>query len=379
MTRPESRPSLRARLALLYASLFLCSGIAVLVLADLPLVSFSSAARATGDGPRAGAGHSQSVTNLPEVLLYSGIALAVLAVLSVAAGWLVADRAMRPLRAITAAARAISASNLDERLSLSDSYEEFRELGDTLDDLFARLEAAFDSQRHFVANASHELRSPLAAERTVIQVALADPTASADSLRSACNQLLAIGKEQERLIDALLTLAVSQRGLRKREPVDLAGVMRRIMQSRGTAAADRGVRVDVSLAPAVTAGDANLVDSLVTNLVDNAIRHNLSGGRVQVATGAVAGAACLSISNTGPVVPPSDVDRLFQPFQQLDDERTSHDAGHGLGLAIAASIAVAHGASIAAQARPEGGLDVTVSFRLADPGSSQSITVSPES
>jgi len=369
MTRPESWPRLRARLALLYASLFLCSGIAVLVLADLPLVSFSSAARATGDGPRAGGGgHSVSVTNLPEVLLYSGIALAVLAVLSVAAGWLVADRAMRPLRAITAAARAISASNLDERLSLGDSYEEFRELGNTLDDLFARLEAAFDSQRHFVANASHELRSPLAAERTVIQVALADPAASADSLRSACNQLLAIGKEQERLIDALLTVAVSQRGLRKREPVDLAGVTRRIVQSRSTAAADRGVHVDASLARAVTAGDANLVDSLVTNLVDNAIRHNLSGGRVRVVTGAAAGSAGLSISNTGPVVPPGDVDRLFQPFQQIDDERTSHDSGHGLGLAIVASIATAHGASIAAEARPEGGLEVTVSFRLADPG-----------
>jgi signal transduction histidine kinase len=381
MTRPLSeptlqsqatlpaRPTLRARLALLYASLFLCSGIAVLVLADLPLVSFGSASRAPGDGPRVGAGgHARSITNLPEVLLYSGIALAVLAVLSVAAGWLVADRAMRPLRAITAAARAISASNLDERLSLGDSYEEFRELGDTLDDLFARLGAAFDSQRHFVANASHELRSPLAAERTVIQVALADPAASADSLRSACNQLLELGKEQERLIDALLTLAVSQRGLRKREPVDLAEVTRRIMQSRTTAAANLGVRIDASLAPAVTAGDANLVESLVTNLVDNAIRHNLTGGRVEVATGSAAGAACFSISNTGPVVPPSDVDRLFQPFQQLDDERTSHDAGHGLGLAIVASIAIAHGASIAAEARPEGGLDVTVSFRLAAPG-----------
>jgi signal transduction histidine kinase len=364
MTWPESRRTLRARLALLSASFFLCSGIALLVMADLPLVSVSSAARATGNGQEAGAGgHAASNTNLPEVLLYSGIALAVLAVLSVVLGWVVADRALRPLRAITAAARVISANNLDERLSLRDSYEEFRELGDTLNDLFARLEAAFDSQRHFVANASHELRSPLAAERTLIQVALADPAASADSLRSACHQLLKLGEEQERLIDALLTLAVSQRGLRRREPVDLAEVARRIVLSRSAAAADRRVRVDTSLAPAVTAGDANLVDSLVTNLVDNAIRHNLPGGRVQVATGVAAGAACFSISNTGPVVPPSDVDRLFQPFQQLDDERTRHDAGHGLGLAIVASIAMAHGAPLAAKARPDGGLDVTVSFR----------------
>ena len=369
MTRPESGRTLRARLALLYAGLFLSSGIALLVVADLPLVNFSYASRATGHGPRAGAGgHSRSVTNVPEVLLYSGIALAVLAVLSVVLGWLVADRALRPLRAITAAARAISASNLDQRMSLGDSYEEFRELGDTLDELFARLEAAFDSQRHFVANASHELRTPLAAERAVIQVALADPAASTDSLRSACHQLLTLGEEQERLIDALLTLAVSQRGLRKREPVDLAAVARQIVRDRSAAAADRGVRVDTSLAPAVMAGDANLVGSLVTNLVDNAIRHNMTGGRVQIATGATAGVACFSVSNTGPVVPASDVDRLFQPFQQLDDERTSHDAGHGLGLAIVQSIANVHGASLAAEAREEGGLEVTVRFRLAEPG-----------
>jgi signal transduction histidine kinase len=368
MTRPESGRTLRARLALLYAGLFLCSGIALLVLADLPLVNVGYASRRTGDGPRAGAGgHSRSVTNLPEVLLYSGIALAVLAVLSVVLGWLVADRALRPLRAITTSARAISASSLDQRLSLGDSYEEFRELGDTLDDLFARLEAAFDSQRHFVANASHELRTPLAAERAVIQVALADPAASADSLRSACHQLLKIGEEQEHLIDALLTLAVSQRGLQKREPVDLAEVTGRVVHSRSAAAADRGVRVDTRLAPAVMAGDANLISSLVTNLVDNAIRHNLAGGRVEVATGAAAGAACFSISNTGPVVPPRDVDRLFQPFQQLGDERTSHDAGHGLGLAIVQSIAFAHGAPIAAASRPDGGLDITVRFRLAEP------------
>jgi signal transduction histidine kinase len=367
VTRPESGRTLRtlrARLALLYATLFLCSGIALLLVTDLPLVNFGHASRATGEGPRGGVGgHSRSITNLPEVLLYSGIALAVLAVLSVVVGWLVADRALRPLLTITAAARAISASNLDERLSLGDSYEEFRELGETLDDLFARLEAAFDSQRHFVANASHELRTPLAAERTVIQVALADPDASADSLRSACQQLLALGEQQERLIDALLTLAVSQRGLRKREVFDLADVAGRTVQARSAVAADRGVRVETSLAPATMAGDPNLVESLVTNLVDNALRYNLSGGRIQIATMTAAGAACLSISNTGPVVPQGDVGRLFEAFRQLDDDRTSHDAGHGLGLAIVRSIAVAHGASLTARARPEGGLDITVSFR----------------
>ena len=227
------RRSLRARLAVLYACLLLGSGLVLLVIADLPLTTFGRASQAHARGGAAGtAGQSRFVTNLPEVLLYSGIALAVLAVVSVALGWLVADRALRPLRFITAAARATSASSLDERLSLAGSYDEFRELGDTLDGLFARLEAAFESQRHFVANASHELRTPLAAERTVLQVALADPDASAESLRAACQQLLQLGEQQERLIDALLTLASSQRGLRNREPFDLAEVTARVVASR---------------------------------------------------------------------------------------------------------------------------------------------------
>jgi signal transduction histidine kinase len=370
MMRSEPGRTLRARLAVLYAGLFVGSGIALLIIADLPLLSYGSVTRAGGHG-LGPAGPVRSATNLPEVLLYSGIALAVLAALSAAFGWLMADRALRPLRAITSAARAISASSLDERLSLAGSYayQEFRELGDTLDELFARLEGAFDSQRHFVANASHELRTPLAAERTVLQVALADPDASADSLRSACQQLLAVGRQQEVLIDALLTLASSQRGLQKRERFDLAEVTGRIARARCEEAARRGIRMDTSLGPAEVAGDPSLVESLVTNLVDNAIRHNVTGGSVQLATTAAAGPgpACLSVANTGAVIPAGEVSRLLQPFQQLDRERTGDEGGHGLGLAIVASIADAHGASLDATARPRGGLDITVSFPPATP------------
>jgi signal transduction histidine kinase len=367
VTRSEPGPTLRARLALLYACLFVISGTALLIIADLPLLTYGRASHA-GHGPGTG-GHARSITNLPEVLLYSGIALAVMGVVSAALGWLLADRALRPLQAITAAARATSASNLDERLSLGDSYsyQEFRELGDTLDELFTRLEAAFDSQRHFIANASHELRTPLAAERTVLQVALADPDASADSLRSACRQLLTVGKQQERLIDALLTLASSQRGLRARELFDLAEVTGRIAQARVGQAARRGVQMETSLAPAIVAGDPSLAESLVTNLVDNAIRHNMTRGRIQITTTTAAGSACLSITNTGAVIPQDQLGRLFQPFQQLDGERTGHAGGHGLGLAIVQAIASAHGARLAATPRPEGGLDITVSFPPATP------------
>jgi signal transduction histidine kinase len=350
-------------MAVLYACLLLGSGIILLVIADLPLTTFGRASRAHAPGGRVDtATQSRFITNLPDVLLYSGIALAVLAVTSIALGWLVADRALRPLRVITAAARATSASNLGERLSLAGSYDEFRELGDTLDGLFARLEAAFDSQRHFVANASHELRTPLAAERTVLQVALADPDASAESLRAACQQLLELGQQQERLIDALLTLASSQRGLRNQEPFDLAEVTAQIVAGRRQEAAALGVRMETRLAPAIVSGDPSLAQSLVANLVDNAVRHNVADGQVRVTTTTRADLPCLSISNSGPVVPPGEVNRLFEPFRQLDSERTRHGAGHGLGLAIVSAVASAHGAHLEVRARPDGGLDVAVTF-----------------
>jgi signal transduction histidine kinase len=357
--------SLRARLAVLYACLLLGSGAILLVIADLPVATFGrvSTAHAPGGGPAGPGGQSRVVSNLPDVLLYSGIALAVLAVASLALGWLVANRALRPLRAITDAARATSASTLSERLNLAGSYAEFRELSDTLDGLFARLEAAFESQRHFVANASHELRTPLAAERTVLQVALAEPGASTESLRAACRQMLELGQQQERLIDALLTLASSQRGLRNTETFDLAEVTSRVVTDRQHEAAGLGVRVDTRLSPALVTGDPSLAESLVTNLVSNAVRHNVTDGQVRVATETHAGRPCFSISNSGPAVPPGEVDRIFEPFQQLDGERTRHADGHGLGLAIVSAVAAAHDADLTARAGPGGGLDITVTFR----------------
>ncbi|HTU76074.1 MAG TPA: HAMP domain-containing sensor histidine kinase [Trebonia sp.] len=355
------RGSLRARLAALYAWLLLGSGIVLLIIADLP---FAVVSHTTAAHPGGSAGQSRFASNLPDLLTYSGIALAVLAVASIAVGWLIADRAMRPLRRITATARAISASSLRERLNLAGSYDELEDLGDTLDGLFARLEAAFESQRHFVANASHELRTPLAAERAVLQVALADPDASAESLRAACQQLLQLGQQQERLIDALLTLAAGQRELRNCQPVDLARVADWVVASRQEQAARARVRVAADLAPVTISGDPPLAEVLVANLMDNAIRHNVDGGQVRVTTAARDGGGCLSICNSGPVIQPDDVGRLLEPFRQLGGQRTRHDGGHGLGLAIVSAIASAHGATLDVQARPEGGLAVTVMFPL---------------
>jgi signal transduction histidine kinase len=196
-----------------------------------------------------------------------------------------------------------------------------------------------------------------------LQVALADPAASTESLRAACQQVIQLGEQQGHLVNALLTLASGQSGLRDLKPFDLAGVTSRVVASRQPGAGRRGVRVTASLGPAVVTGDPALAESLVANLVDNAVRHNVPDGHVRVATGTYSGRPRFSVSNSGPVVPPGDVGRLLEPFQQLDGERTRHDGGHGLGMAIVAAVASAHGADLAVRTRPEGGLDVTATFR----------------
>jgi len=363
---------LRTRLALFYGGVFLAAGAVLLAIAFLPAVRISKTSQV-------GSAHANvhAASNLHQVLGYSGIALAGAAVLAAALGWLAADRALRPLRAITRSARAISASNLHERLSLNGSYAEFTELGETLDDLYGRLEASFESQRRFVANASHELRTPLAAERTLLQVTLADPDATAGTLRSACEQLLILGDQQERLIDALLTLATSQQGIDRWELVDIAAITASVVAARAEEAARRGISVDAVLAPAVARGDPRLVESMVANLLDNALRHNVPGGSAEVGTGMTARQATVSVVNTGPVIPAEQIDRLFQPFQQLGADRVGRgvhdgcddregcdgcDGGYGLGLAIVRAIAGAHGAALAARPRPGGGLTVEIGF-----------------
>jgi signal transduction histidine kinase len=353
--------SVRLRFALLYAGAFLVSGLLVLAVASLAVSSTQEVGSA---GP--------PVVRHPYANAFGPITdvvaiLAVLVLLSVAFGWLLAGRLLRPVRVITAAARDISASNLSRRLRTGRRDDEFARLGETLNELFARLEASFQAQRHFVANASHELRTPLTAERTLLQVALADPEADAATLREACEQVLALGMRTERLIDALLTLATGERGIERREAFDLAGVAERVVHSRSQSARDRDVRLDSALGPAWVAGDARLAESLIANLVDNALRYNVPGGWAEVSTATRDGRAVVSVRNTGPEIPADQVGRLFQPFQRLGTERVQRSGGygrggHGLGLAIVRAIADAHGASVAACPRDGGGLGIDVVF-----------------
>jgi signal transduction histidine kinase len=307
-------------------------------------------------------GKEITTSDLRQVLIDAPIALAIVTVAALALGWLVAGRVLRPLAVITAAARRISASSLNQRLALRGPDDELKALGDTLDELFARLEASFHAQQTFVANASHELRTPLTRERAMLQVALDDPGTTAQTWRNVAAEVLASNAGQESLIEALLNLASSQGGLAAREVIDLAAVTGEVLPSARPEAARRGLSVEAVTSPAPLLGDKLLAARLVANLVGNAVRHNVTGGKVEVSTAARDGCAVLAVANTGPAIPPEAVGQLFQPFLRLDGRRVRQDGGHGLGLSIVDAIAAAHGAAITARTRTGGGLSIEVTF-----------------
>ena len=362
----RQRPVLRVQLALLYSGVFV--GLVVLlflassVLFGTANVFFGHSQMAYHPGQAAAAATRQSSAGPQFAPWPFLIALAAIAVALLAAWWL-AGRFLRPLRAMTTTAQEISASDLGRRLSLEGPDDELTELGRTLDNLFGRLQTSFESQRQFIANASHELRTPLAGQRTLLQVALADPDADAQALRSTCEEALQLSGQQERLIDALLTLATSERGVESWAPFDLAQLTENIVYSRRPDAERRGIQIDASFDKAQAVGDASLVESMVANLLDNAIRYNIANGAVEISTTATADGAHLSVSNTGADVPFTDVERLLQPFQRLGDQRVGPPDGHGLGLAIVKAIATAHGANLTARPGPQGGLNIQVTFR----------------
>jgi signal transduction histidine kinase len=325
-----------------------------------PLTPAQMRAQIAGDMAVARRQHEAELNSLIE---QSGIALGIMAAISILLGWLAAGRVLRPLRTLNERTREISATSLHKRLALDGPADELKQLADTFDDLLSRLEASFAAQRQFVANASHELRTPLARAQTLAEVALEDPAPSIESLRASHLRVLAAGKQQERLIEALLTLARSERGLEQRERFDLAEITRRVIAARRPDAEERRVYVYATLHHAETTGAPHLAERLVANLVDNALRHNLAaGGRIDVVTADRGGRPTLWVTNSGPSVPDDQVERLFQPFQRLGAERTDHSDGVGLGLSIVQAIAVAHEATIEARAQAEGGLDVEVAF-----------------
>jgi signal transduction histidine kinase len=401
------RPTARLRLTLLYGALFLVSGAALLAVTYLLFEQATAAfTLVSGDKiefgnlailgaiprtpqtirPITGGWHTTKLTpgqqasllaqaaklqaevtqlhalDRHELLIRSAVALGLMTILSVALGWLVAGRVLRPVRTISATARQISARNLNERISLDGPDDEFRELAATLDSLLGRLEASFDSQRRFVASASHELRTPLTLDRALLERALRHPEPTHALWRATCERLLVSSQQQDRLIDALLTLARSEGGISCYESFELSAVIDTVLLSPELDTGTMGVSVRTEIGPAAVSGDPRLIERLVRNLVDNAIRYNRPSGRVGITARTRAGHAVLAVANTGPAVPAADVDRLFQPFQRLAANRSSQRDGNGLGLSIVKAIADAHDATITATPQPHGGLRIAVSF-----------------
>ncbi|MFC4063123.1 sensor histidine kinase [Planomonospora corallina] len=370
-----NRISIRWRLTLTYGALFFVAG-AVLLFVMYVMVAWSidvawPPARDFVDYPEEDAlkfqrwwdthRYAAIIAAREHMLSRSLLALVGVGIFALIIGYVVADRALRPIQKMTATARTLSDSTLaHERIDLQGPNDELKELADTFDAMLTRLNVAFDTQRRFVANASHELRTPLTINRTVLEIALGDPEASAD-LKALGRTLLEVNARNERLIEGLLLLARSERELSVRKPVDVEDVAETAVEQLAPRAEEAGVEVVTELRGATTVGDPVLLERCVANLVENAIKYNIpESGKVWVRTGMVEGALLVQVANTGPHVPAYEVGNLFEPFRRLSADRVDSAKGAGLGLSIVRAVVRAHGGNVTAVPRDGGGLVVTV-------------------
>ncbi|WP_130798468.1 sensor histidine kinase [Streptomyces otsuchiensis] len=385
---PWLRPTIRIRLTLLYGGMFLMAGIVLLgiiyllaanALHDGSAVPFRFRSQAeveiTSDACRGLRGEVDAETfrvwyaecadiqrsaALDVLLSRSLLALLGLAVAAFAFGYVMAGRVLSPLGHITRTARRVAGSDLHRRIELAGPDDELKELADTFDEMLDRIDRAFTAQQRFVANASHELRTPLAINRTLLEVQLSDPQASPE-LTQLGRTLLATNERSEQLVEGLLLLARSDNEIVDRKPVDLAEVADRAVQQSRAEAETAGVELRGARRPSYVRGNGVLLERIALNLVQNAVRYNLpEGGWVLVETGVRGSVAELVVENTGPVVPAYEVDNMFEPFRRLRTERTGSDKGVGLGLSIVRSVARAHGGSVTAEPRENGGLTMRV-------------------
>jgi signal transduction histidine kinase len=388
------RPTVKLRLTLLYGGLFLIAGALLLtftyflVRRSITLDSAEVHRRAEQllgesigslEEEFVGAGHTIAGRRFQEVLeqaqrqfasdatrelvVQSVIALSAMAVVAMALGWLVAGRVLHPLKEITSTARRLSEQNLHERISMQGPHDELRELADTLDDMLRRLEAAFESQRSFVSNASHELLTPLSIVRAELDVTLADPKVSRSELLVMADTVRNATERSERLIQRLLALAQSERGVATKSRVGIDELVRDATADLEPLAQRGDVRVVSDLEEAMVWGDRVLLERLVGNLIENAILHNRAGGEARIRTVAENGRSVLRIDNDGSeTISTEALALLFEPFTRAVGDRLQHRAGFGLGLSIIRSVAEAHAAAIRAVPRPDGGLSITVTF-----------------
>jgi signal transduction histidine kinase len=302
---------------------------------------------------------AQRQNTLAKLLSFWLLGLGVMTAASGGLGWFMSGRVLRPVRVITETARRASEQHLGERLALPGARDELKELADTFDDMLERLDTAFATQRRFVANASHELRTPLTVMRTAIDVTLAKPSPTARQLTDMAVRVRRSIDQAESMAEALLTLAVSDQGKLSTEFTDLATWAEDAIDAAAPEIERMDLRVDAKLDPAETAGDPQLLERMVWNLVDNAVRHNEPGGWIRLRTGSGDAAAYLEIANSGPLIPDDAVPSLFEPFRRME-ARTGVRAGVGLGLSIARSVITAHRATVTARSQPDGGLDISV-------------------
>jgi signal transduction histidine kinase len=369
-----TRTTLRWRLTLVYGAVATAVGLALLLLSLYLANRALLANRINLPGafvPLANGGvlaldtfQDRLRTQTLDTLFRQGLlVLVVVGAMGIAVAYFLAGRVLRPLQQITSTAKRLSAEQLDARIALPGPEDELKELADTFDAMLDRLQASFEAQRRFVADASHELRTPLAVMRTEVEVALADPDATAADLRAAALVVRDATMRADRLVDSLLLLARSDRlsvdGLPLRERVDLPEICALAVWTVSAEAEQRGIVVTSSYAPAAVLGDRGLLERLVANLVENGVRHNVAGGWVRVDAGALGDRARVQVMNSGPVVPADEVPRLFEPFRRQGQARTAR-RGAGLGLSIVKAVATVHGGTVLAEARAEGGLTVTV-------------------
>lgn len=368
-------PGLRIRLTLL-ATLLVAVVAGVLlwlgwvlvgnVVAAVPRLPDGTSVRVDGvDVPAEMLGVALRDSARRQVLAVGGFAFVAVVAAGALLAWLVTGRMLRPLHEVTETARRLSAESLDERIELSGPRDEVARLADTFDAMLDRLQAAFDSQRRFVANASHELRTPLSVIRTELDVTLSDPHADEAELRRMADVVREATARAERLVEALLLLARTEGvELAVHEPVDLTEVVSRALRGIEDEARQRGMGVRTCAEPAFAVGDPALLERVAGNLLENAVRHNVDGGWIEVTTGADQGWTCLRVSSSGPPIHEAEVEALFEPFRRSGLERTARN-GTGLGLSIVRAATKAHRGHLRASPIPAGGLTITVQLPAA--------------
>jgi signal transduction histidine kinase len=365
--------TVRARFTLLYAIVFLVSGTGLL---GLTLLLGGVRLNSTSPAPDAIPPNNSSTAlerireledelaaihaeQARQLLVASLVALILMAFISVVLGHVLARRVLRPLRLITRATRRISADSLEQRLGVTGPTDEVKELADTIDDVLARLDASFTAQRRFVANASHELRTPMATMRASLDVAAAKPEAAAQTVALA-DRLRRQLDRADRLLDGLLVLARAQHGaFADAAPVDLADLVAEALRDRYADVMAKELRVTVELPATTVQGSPALLARLVGNVVDNAVRHNEQGGWIEIAGSEQSAEAVLVVETGGRLLEQREVDRLAQPFERLGSERTGSS---GLGLSIVAAVAAAHRGRLDLFARPAGGLRASITL-----------------